>query len=811
MGKKIEIVYNASPTAAKFHADDTKIRALMGPIRTGKSVSCVIEGLHRAGMQARGKDGKRRTRWLVVRNCYDDQTEILTAKRGWQLFKNLLPNDAVATRKNNKLTFEVPTLHYSAPYTGELIGIQSQNIDLLVTPDHHLWVSKRYSRKKVWQDYEHVKVKDIYGIGELHRMTSTANYDEGHTAYSVSFFEFLGFWFAEGYAGVYPRKDINGNHYRLVVSQKGNREYVETLLTSAGFEFGRYDKGEGNCNYTISTKTQKIKQLINQLSQYGKALTKKIPEWIKAAPKEHLSAFLQGYEAGDGHTRVGSHDTTRLYTSSKQLADDLHELIVKTGRAAVVNTVNENGHNRYLISILTDTRSNPVIQKRHWCKKRYSGNVYCVEVSTHVVYVRRHGKAIWCGQTYGQLKDTVIKTFLAWVPPGTYGHYKEHPYPNYQIQYNDVELEVWFRALDRLEHVQNLLSMEYTFFWVNEARELSKEMIDWLESRAGQFPPKMWKPDDTPDVDWPTWYGGWMDTNPPDEEHWWYQLFEKEVYENPAIARKYKLWKVSREENEHNLPVGYYDELAIGKDDEWKKVYIEGQYGLVIDGKAVYPDYSDPYHCREDNYEPVAGMEIVRGWDLGNTLYPAVVFLQLNQGVEVFDELILPDTGVHQLKEKVIEYCGRWYPDFQFIDYGDPAMSSRMAGDIEERTAQEILASGDHPINIMPGHIAFTGRREAVKKLLMRTAPPEGGYPARPFFRLSPRCRMIRAGFKGRYQYPEIGNTGRYHESPMKNMWSHPHDALQYAITGLFTPYEEKHANTVKKYIPPRPPSAMAV
>jgi len=458
----------------------------------------------------------------------------------------------------------------------------------------------------------------------------------------------------------------------------------------------------------------------------------------------------------------------------------------------------------------------------------------CVEVLRRAMAMEpcsdgvRRSRALVIRNTYGQLKDTTIRTFLEWIPPETYGDrrgFREHPHPGYNIRIpgkkrpdgRPVELEVWFRALDRPDHVRNLLSMEYTFWFANEARELRKEFIDWLDSRSGQYPPKIRKPDDHKGP-WPSWYGGWMDTNSPDEDHWWYELFEEqcnpdhEKYD-PRIANKFKQFFVTKEENEANLPENYYEELSIGKSAEWIKIYVEGGYGLLVEGKAVYPEYSDPYHCRETDYNPVEGLEICRGFDLGDTLYPAVVFSQVNQGLEVFDEFVLKDCGVHKFKDYVVEYCAKWYPGATFRDYGDPAMMSRLPGDKEEQTTHQIMSAEPHPIKIMPGHVAFTGRREAVNKLLLRVAAPHNNEPAQPYFRLSPRCRMLRTGFKGMYQYPEIGtNTGRYHDKPVKNEYSHPHDALQYLVTGIYSHYEDKDPETEKKkkHVPSRPPSAMA-
>lgn len=77
----IRYSYSDVPTIRKFADDDTFIRAVTGPYGSGKSTGAgVIELINRAMRQAPGPDGVRRSRWAVVRNCYDDKTEILTEK-----------------------------------------------------------------------------------------------------------------------------------------------------------------------------------------------------------------------------------------------------------------------------------------------------------------------------------------------------------------------------------------------------------------------------------------------------------------------------------------------------------------------------------------------------------------------------------------------------------------------------------------------------------------------------------------------------------------------------------------------------------
>ncbi len=56
------------PTAKAFMLSSTFFRGLRGPVGSGKSVCCCVEMFRRASLQEPGPDGKRKTRWAVVRN-----------------------------------------------------------------------------------------------------------------------------------------------------------------------------------------------------------------------------------------------------------------------------------------------------------------------------------------------------------------------------------------------------------------------------------------------------------------------------------------------------------------------------------------------------------------------------------------------------------------------------------------------------------------------------------------------------------------------------------------------------------------------
>jgi len=382
--------------------------------------------------------------------------------------------------------------------------------------------------------------------------------------------------------------------------------------------------------------------------------------------------------------------------------------------------------------------------------------------------------------TYRELQDTTLKTWLMWfseehVGPFNYGNM------THKIKHGDIETEILFRALDRPADVRKLLSMELTGAWVNEAREVPKSVIDMLIMRVGQYPPKS--------EGGCTWQGVIMDTNPPDEDHWWYELSEKtlsqdlpgwEFFNQPgALIKKNGKWVPNpKAENIKNLNRGidYYLEGMAGKSLDFIAVYFGAEYGYVQEGKPIYPDYSDALHCATEIIKPTQGVPIYVGIDFGLT--PAALLGQRfpNGRWIWFDELVSYDMGA----EKFANLLGpklRQYHGFDFKIFGDPAGEKR--AETDERTCFQVLNAKRIPAEPAPSN-NLTLRIDAVTNSL--TTWVDG----KPRLQVSPNCIITRAGMAGRYclRRVQLVSEERYHSEPIKNKYSHVCEAGQYMMLG---------------------------
>lgn len=400
--------------------------------------------------------------------------------------------------------------------------------------------------------------------------------------------------------------------------------------------------------------------------------------------------------------------------------------------------------------------------------------------------------------TYPELMSTTIRTWTSWVPETRCRIKYGAPIMGRLIcpvwidgrpDGTTVEMDVDFLALDRPDDKKKLLGTEYTGAWVNEAREIDEEIIEFL-GRVGSFPYKH--------HGGATWSGVIMDTNPPHTRSWWYRKFELEqppgwrLFKQPGafVLDAAGNWVPNPlAENVDNLQQGYnyYLRMMAGKDIEWIKVYVGGLYGSTFEGLPVYQlYYNDAVHVAKNPLGFYRGIPLVAGMDFG--LDPAFVVGQLTPAgaLNILREFPGERTGLAQLlAEAVKPALAREFPGMQLnLAQGDPAGKSKYQGDITTPDCFEICRQLG-----IPAQPASTNdivlRRQAVIDWLTRSIN------GRPAFQLDRSCVVLREGFLGGYHFARVqvnATDPRYKDVPEKNFYSHAHDALQYLCMGVGNP-----------------------
>jgi len=342
-----------------------------------------------------------------VRSCYDAQTEILTAK-GWTPFPNLSPDVPVATlNPQNQVEYHVPDEYIVQPYVGNLLRFANEKYDFCVTPHHQMYVRSKTGTLKFLQADESrdgqcwkVLTSGTFSGQEqqwfrLESPPPNAKVNVAQVAMD-SWLEFLGYYISEGCVQVRQRdRVVNGRNnetadYHILIAQQNpeKREKIAQCLQKMGFNFFQSDHHQ----FRICSQ-----QLAHILLPLGKSGEKYIPrQFLRLSPRQSL-ILLDALLLGNGSKRGEGYC---YYSKSKQLADDVQELALRCGFAANISSHAQYNRDLYCVNI-----GNPIEAKLTSPETiPYAGNVYCVNVTNHVIFVRRNGKVALCGNCYDEGK-----------------------------------------------------------------------------------------------------------------------------------------------------------------------------------------------------------------------------------------------------------------------------------------------------------------------------------------------------------------------------------------------------------------------
>lgn len=362
--------------------------------------------------------------------CYDSETELLT-KDGWKYFKDLTFKDEILTKNSTgELCYEYPLDIVSYQYSGRMYRLKTKMVDLLTTPNHQLWVAKgtywngRYQPPlKREFPFEFTLPSKYFGLNKCFERSGVwlgkniqcfslpvysfkvrnklcGSFVKRKLEKKIpmrSWLDFLGWYLAEGHA---ERSQISLAYNYKSIKEKGE---IRNSIQSIGFK--PHDTEETFNIYSI--------QLASWLSRNcgARATEKKVPDFVKQLNPGLIRILLSSLFKGDGYRAKTSE---HLYTVSKKLSDDVQELILKVGYSANISQYpprrrwyrdheiiekksfaiswlkNSNFHN-------TQEKGLAVSSEESWTN--YNGPVYCVTVSSHLLYVRRHGIPVWCGNS----------------------------------------------------------------------------------------------------------------------------------------------------------------------------------------------------------------------------------------------------------------------------------------------------------------------------------------------------------------------------------------------------------------------------
>lgn len=344
--------------------------------------------------------------------CYDDKTEVLTKIDGVVKFEYWSKLETLKRKHNIKLasynnehgyiTFEEPSNWYQSDYEGNMYELTHRDLDLLVTPNHKMLVSLKDNKKdwelrkqnlprntdSVWSDYKLIEAKDLYRKTGVRYKTNTESslgknpiYPKGQIVRDdYTYGQLIGFFLGDGHAG---GTRANGLSFNLRKERKIS--YVKELCKKL--------------NVNCEQKTSLIVYILEARSFFEQFYTlsskeKVMPEWVFASNLHFRMGVLDGLRNSDGSEK---RSTWCYSTSSEILANQLQILGLITGITFSLNSQDSQLYTLNANSRSFKPRVNEGNNKDNWIN--YKGRIYCAEVSTGILVVRRNNKVVFSGNS----------------------------------------------------------------------------------------------------------------------------------------------------------------------------------------------------------------------------------------------------------------------------------------------------------------------------------------------------------------------------------------------------------------------------
>lgn len=387
---------------------------------------------------------KSRIERFVQISCYDEKTRALTTN-GLKTYKELREGDCVFSLNPITQEIEVKPIEkiIIQPYEGQMIHFNNKRIDLMVTPNHKMFIlnTSKKAKKLLIETAEKASKRSIFYMPEGQWTGKKEEYFEvkGYGRVKTKDLMYiLGIFIGDGFIayqekrietktglareeyleksrdklnGKFKKIEKIGNHisiskgYRIFFDIPVNdkcRKKVEKTLSNLGIKYHCHEGKAGSHLYFTS------KAFMEFFTQCGQgAHNKHIPRWALEYSSEYLACLFEGLMDSDGY------GGKIYYTVSEMLASDICELCIKLN-------LKPSMHKRYSISSLNGRRiegisyyifiAKTVRSISHHRNKviDYKGHIWCLKVKDNKNFlVERNGRFDFCGNTdeiYGSIE-----------------------------------------------------------------------------------------------------------------------------------------------------------------------------------------------------------------------------------------------------------------------------------------------------------------------------------------------------------------------------------------------------------------------
>lgn len=335
---------------------------------------------------------------VVSQGCYDDQTEVLTEK-GFMKFEDLMKDKSIKVAQvtdDDQVEYVIPTDYMKfIPKDNELLLFKdSKNIDLLVTKNHNMVF--KYEGKKQVNGVRTRYLRPEYRVAEadvapLHRdvryahgsMLPSKGRDSGLTDLERLYIA------TQADGNLVERVDNEAIKFRFAKKEKSDR--IREILDNLGYEYSFN-------HYTHSDNTYNI--YVN----VGHVVPKLLNQWVDLTDKslEWAQDFLEEVSFWDGsvvNEEIKSFSYSSIIESNVDVVQAVASVVGAKSKKSVNYRENEPSKSTIFNLFITQRSQYFGVGKLEAEIVEYDGYVYCVEVPSHKLIVRRNGHTLVCGNS----------------------------------------------------------------------------------------------------------------------------------------------------------------------------------------------------------------------------------------------------------------------------------------------------------------------------------------------------------------------------------------------------------------------------
>src|SRR3990167_1632044 len=353
---------------------------------------------------------------------FSRDTEVL-AIDGWRKIDALSIGDRVLTRQDDSGHLEwAPVQATPMVYAEQMYHFKSKSVDMLVTAEHEMVVVRPWSGRPCRLQAQILWERTGYRIP----LTGSWQGDDRMRLFnrpSGDVCELVGWFLAEGWSITRSPGGVKGT-ICIGQSRAAHPEHcarLEALFDRLGIRWSALTRGAG---YPLHIKTMP-RALVTLLHAQGNCANKYIPRMFFDLSARLIGRLLDALILGDGaiHRRRGRPDVTTLYTTSRQMADDVQVLALFAGKRASVHvrdrrgmkiggSVNPGIVRRLGYEVAINHKAYAKVDAAKRSIVDYRDFAFCVTVKNHALYVRRNGVAGFSGNSnfFTPLTPTGVQT-----------------------------------------------------------------------------------------------------------------------------------------------------------------------------------------------------------------------------------------------------------------------------------------------------------------------------------------------------------------------------------------------------------------